>query len=107
MLEYSSGRDNGSGTSEYIENEDDTFVYVNAASETDDTAFLQVAIDGIAKAHGMSQIIKRAGVGRNGLHKNLDRDGDPNFHTISRAINALDGRLVIKATTTSVTVPWW
>lgn len=106
MLEYVSGRDNGSSTSEYIENEDDTFVYFNAASETNDTAFLQVAIDGMAKVHGMSQIIKRAGVGRNGPHKNLDRDGDPNFHTISRAINALDSRPIIKATTTSVTIPW-
>ena len=48
--------------SEYIENEEDAIAYLNAAAETGDPALLQAAIGDIAKARGMGQIAKEAGV---------------------------------------------
>lgn len=82
--------------SEYIENEEDAIAYLNAAAETGDPALLQAAIGDIAKARGMGQIAKEAGVGRESLYKSLNKEGNPSFRTIVKVIDALGGRLVIE-----------
>lgn len=82
--------------SEYIENEEDTIAYLNAAAETGDPALLQAAIGDIAKARGMGQIAKEAGVGRESLYKSLNKEGNPSFRTIVKVVDALGGRLVIE-----------
>lgn len=82
--------------SEYIENEEDAIAYLNAAAETGDPALLQAAIGDIAKARGMGQIAKEAGVGRESLYKSLDKEGNPSFRTIVKVVDALGGRLVIE-----------
>lgn len=81
--------------SEYIESEEDAIVYLNAAAESDDLALLQAAIGHIAKARGMGQIAKEAGVGRESLYKSLDATGNPSFKTITKVVHALGGRLTI------------
>lgn len=82
--------------SEYIENEEDAIAYLNAAAETGDSALLQAAIGDIAKARGMGQIAKEAGVGRESLYKSLNKEGNPSFRTIVKVVDALGGRLVIE-----------
>nr|WP_303780952.1 addiction module antidote protein [Bifidobacterium catenulatum] len=82
--------------SEYIENEEDAIAYLNAAAETGDPALLQAAIGDIAKARGMGQIAKEAGVGRESLYKSLNKEGNPSFRTIVKVVDALGGRLVIE-----------
>ncbi len=81
--------------SEYIESEEDAIAYLNAAAESDDPALLQAAIGHIAKARGMGQIAKEAGVGREGLYKSLDATGNPSFKTIAKVVHALGGRLTV------------
>ena len=81
--------------SEYIESEEDAIAYLNAA-ENGDPALLQAAIGDIAKARGMGQIAKEAGVGRESLYKSLNKEGNPSFRTIVKVVNALGGRLVIE-----------
>ena len=82
--------------SEYIESEEDAIAYLNAAAENGDPALLQAAIGDIAKARGMGQIAKEAGVGRESLYKSLNKKGNPSFRTIVKVVNALGGRLVIE-----------
>ena len=82
--------------SEYFENEEDAIAYLNAAAETGDPALLQAAIGDIAKARGMGQIAKEAGVGRESLYKSLNKEGNPSFRTIVKVVDALGGRLVIE-----------
>ena len=82
--------------SEYIENEEDAIAYLNAAAETGDPALLQAAIGDIAKARGMGQIAKEAGVGRESLYKSRNKEGNPSFRTIVKVVDALGGRLVIE-----------
>ena len=82
--------------SEYIENEEDAIAYLNAAAETGDPALLQADISDIAKARGMGQIAKEAGVGRESLYKSLNKEGNPSFRTIVKVVDALGGRLVIE-----------
>ena len=49
-------------TSEYLENEQDIIAYLNAIAEYDDPALMQAALGNVAKARGMTQIAKDAGV---------------------------------------------
>lgn len=84
-------------TSEYLENEQDIITYLNAIAEYDDPALMQAALGNVAKARGMTQIAKDAGVGRESLYKSLSKDGNPSFQTIAKVIHALGGRLTIQA----------
>ena len=84
-------------TSEYLENEQDIIAYLNAIPEYDDPALMQAALGNVAKARGMTQIAKDAGVGRESLYKSLSKDGNPSFQTIAKVIHALGGRLTIQA----------
>lgn len=84
-------------TSEYLENEQDIIAYLNAIAEYDDPALMQAALGNVAKAQGMTQIAKDAGVGRESLYKSLSKDGNPSFQTIAKVIQALGGRLTIQA----------
>ena len=84
-------------TSEYHENEQDIIAYLNAIAEYDDPALMQAALGNVAKARGMTQIAKDAGVGRESLYKSLSKDGNPSFQTIAKVIHALGGRLTIQA----------
>ncbi|KAA8817660.1 putative addiction module antidote protein [Bifidobacterium callitrichos] len=83
-------------TSEYLDSEDDIIAYLNAAAEYDDPALMQVALGNVAKARGMTQIAKEAGVGRESLYKSLSKDGNPSFQTILKVIHALGGRISIQ-----------
>jgi len=71
--------------------------YLNAIAEYDDPALMQAALGNVAKARGMTQIAKDAGVGRESLYKSLSEDGNPSFQTIAKVIHALGGRLTIQA----------
>ena len=84
-------------TSEYLENEQDIIAYLNAIAEYDDPALMQAALGNVAKARGMTQIAKDAGVGRESLYKSLSKDGNPSFQTIAKVIHSLGGRLTIQA----------
>ncbi|KFI92450.1 putative transcriptional regulator [Bifidobacterium saguini DSM 23967] len=83
--------------SEYLSTEQDIIDYLDAAAETGDPRLMQAAIGDVAKARGMGQIAKEAGVGRESLYKSLSKDGNPSFQTILKVINALGGRISIQA----------
>jgi probable addiction module antidote protein len=59
------------------------------AFSTDDPAFIAKAIGTVARARGMSQIAKKSGLSRESLYKALSTDGNPEFGTIVRVMNAL------------------
>lgn len=83
-------------TSEYLEDEQDAIAYLNAVAEYGDPKLMQVAIGNVAKARGMGQIAKEAGVGRESLYKSLSHDGNPSFATILKVVHALGGRISIQ-----------
>jgi probable addiction module antidote protein len=47
----------------------------------------------VARAKGMVQIARDAGLGRESLYKTLSPDGNPEFATIMRVVNALGIKL--------------
>ena len=81
--------------SDYLETAEDMLAYLDEAARTGDPALLQAALGDIAKAKGMSEIARVAGVGRESLYKSLRTTGNPSFQTIAKVIDALGGQLAI------------
>ena len=64
--------------------------------EAQDGALLAAALGDIARARGMTEIAKSAGITREALYKALRPDSTPRFDTINRVCAALGVRLVAK-----------
>ena len=69
---------------ESLKTEEDIVMYLNIVLEENDPAELAHALGVIAKARGMTQIAKEAGIGREALYKALRQDSAPRFDTINR-----------------------
>lgn len=79
--------------SEYIRNDADAIGLLEAAAEEGDPAVIQAALGAIAKARGMSDIARRAGLSRESLYRALRADAAPTFKTISAVASALGARV--------------
>lgn len=76
-------------TAEFLGTAEAQAEYLTAALETDDPAFVADAIGVIARARGMTQVAKDAGLGRESLYKSLRSDGNPELATVLRVLKAL------------------
>jgi probable addiction module antidote protein len=54
---------------------------------------IRAALNDIARAKGMTQIARDAGLGRESLYKALSSSGNPEFATIMKVMKALGLRL--------------
>jgi probable addiction module antidote protein len=63
--------------------------YVEAAFEDGDLALITVALGDVARAVGMSDVARTAGVTREGLYKSLGDKGDPRLSTLLGVLRAL------------------
>lgn len=62
-----------------------------------DAAFIAKALGDIARAKGMSQVARDAGLSRESLYKALSGERNPNFDTILKVIIALGLKLHAEA----------
>jgi probable addiction module antidote protein len=74
---------------EHLETEYDMAAYLEAALEDGDAALIAAALGDIARAKGMTQIAREAGLGRESLYKALSATGNPEFSTVLKVIAAL------------------
>lgn len=76
---------------EYLRTPKDMSAYLEAAIEEagDDPAFIAKVLGDIARAKGMAQIAKDAGLSRESLYKALSGDRSPDFGTILKVVKAL------------------
>ena len=63
------------------------------AFATGDAKYIANALGTIARARGMTQVARDAGVTREALYKALSNDGDPKLTTLLGVLKALDMRL--------------
>lgn len=82
---------------EYLDSEEAVAEYLTAMIEEGDPAMLAAALGDIARARGMSEIAKAAGLTREALYKALRPNAQPRFDTVSRVCAALGVRLVAQA----------
>jgi probable addiction module antidote protein len=74
---------------EHLVTKEDMAAYLEAALQEGDAALIAAALGDIARAKGMSQIARDAGLGRESLYKALSADGNPELATIMKVIAAL------------------
>jgi probable addiction module antidote protein len=80
---------------EYLDTPKAIAAYLTDALETGDPAFVADALGVIARARGMSEIAREAGVSRESLYRSLSTDGNPEFATVMRVAQALGLRLSV------------
>src|SRR5213594_4100611 len=78
---------------EHLATEEDMAAYLEAALEDGDPALVAAALGDIARAKGMTEIAREAGLGRESLYKALSPGGNPEFATILKVVRALGLRL--------------
>lgn len=78
---------------EYLDDDEAIAIYLNSIMEEDSPSLLADALGSIARAKGMTQIAKAAGIGRESLYKALKPDAQPRYDTVSRVCKALGMRL--------------
>lgn len=75
--------------SEYLDSAEGIAAYVTEALLTQDLQVITHAIGVAAKARGMTQIAEQTGLSRESLYKALSSEGNPEFETILRVLEAL------------------
>ena len=73
----------------YLDTEERQVAYITAALETGDADFVRDALGLVARARGMGEIAKNAGLNRESLYKALGETGNPEFSTVMRIVRAL------------------
>jgi len=81
--------------SEHLRTSEEMAAYLEACIEeaNGDAAFIAKALGDIARAKGMSQVARDAGLSRESLYKALSGERSPGFDTILKVIDALGLRL--------------
>ena len=83
---------------EHLDSEEAIATYLTLVIEENDSAELAHALGVVARARGMSDIAKAAGLGREALYKALRPGAQPRFDTIARVCGALGVKLVAQPT---------
>ncbi len=80
---------------ERLRTPEEMVAYLNAWFEEapDDAAGIARALGDIARAKGMSQVAKEAGLSRESLYRALSADGNPSFATVLKVARALGVKL--------------
>lgn len=72
---------------EYLKTPEDMAAYLDACFDDDDEGdgvLIRAALNDIARAQGMTQVARDAGLGRESLYKALSSTGNPEFATIMK-----------------------
>ncbi len=80
---------------EYLDNDAVIAEYLSAAAEDPNPDVFVAALGDVAKARGMAQIAKDAGLGRESLYKALSAGAHPRFETIRSVLHALGVKLAV------------
>jgi len=78
---------------EYLKTEENMVLYFEACLEEGDPALITAALGDIARAKSMSQVVRDAGISREGLYKALSGEGNPEFTTVLKVVKALGLKL--------------
>lgn len=73
----------------YLNDDEAIAEYMTAVLETNDPDLLLLALCDVARAKGMAQVAKDAGLGRESLYKALAPGAKPRFETVMKVARAL------------------
>lgn len=78
---------------DYLDSDEAVAAYLTAALEDENPELFLTALKDVARARGMSQLAKDAGLGRESLYKALTPGAKPRYDTILRVVHALGVKL--------------
>ena len=78
---------------DYLDDEHTIAEYLTAALEDPNSDVFLTAVRDVARARGMAQLAKDAGLGRESLYKALTPGAKPRYDTVLKLLNALGVRL--------------
>ena len=81
---------------EHLETEEDILYYLEAAMEGNDPKHIASALGDVARSKGMTEIAKKAGVGRQALYSALSENGNPTLETLTAVLSALGLELTVQ-----------
>src|ERR1700682_5583808 len=88
---------------DYLDSEERQVAYITAALETGDANFVRDALGIVARARGMGEIAKNAGLNRESLYQALGETGNPEFSTVMRIVRAMGLTLSARSAQTTRT----
>lgn len=80
----------------YLESEEDILFYLEAAMEGNDPKHIASALGDVARSKGMTEIAKKAGLGRQALYSALSENGNPTLETLTAVFGALGLELSVQ-----------
>lgn len=80
---------------DYLDNDEVIAEYLSAAVEDPNPDVFLAAIGDVAKARGMAQIAKDAGLGRESLYKALSAGAHPRYETVNAVLRALGVKFTV------------
>jgi probable addiction module antidote protein len=81
----------------YLDSDEAVAEYMSAVLEANDPDLLLLALGDVARAKGMAQVAKEAGLGRESLYKALTPGAKPRFDTILKVARALGVKFTAQA----------
>lgn len=78
---------------DFLDDEASIAEYLTAALEDPDPDVLLTAVRDVARAKGMTQLAKNAGLGRESLYKALTPGAKPRYDTLLKLLHALGIKL--------------
>jgi len=82
---------------DYLDNDEVIAEYLSAALEDPNPDVFLAALGDVAKARGVAQIAKDAGLGRESLYKALSIGAHPRYETVTAVLRALGIKLIAAA----------
>ena len=80
----------------YLDDDAAIAEYMTAMLEADDTDLLLLALGDVARARGMAQLAKDAGLCRESLYKALAPGAKPRFETVMKVAQALGVKFTVQ-----------
>ena len=81
---------------EHLQTEEDILYYLEAAMEGNDPKHIASALGDVARSQGMTEIARKAGVGRQALYGALSENGNPTLETLTSVLSALGLQLTVQ-----------
>ena len=80
----------------HLETEEDILYYLEAAMEGNDAQHIASALGDVARSKGMTEVARKAGLGRQALYAALSESGNPTLETLVAVLDALGLELSVQ-----------
>jgi len=87
---------------EFLDTDEAVAAYLSDALDSGDDAVFQEALQTAARARGMAEIARDAGLGRESLYKALQPGAQPRFATVRKVMGALGVNITVATAKASI-----